>query len=135
MFTIRTRFKVKSIVSSQFIITENMTQATRTRIFFNIFLAVSLVPIVTSKTTCRLEDIKQSDGSFVVPSTCSKLALGGAEMGDDGVVSLAAALSVGGLSLNEVHVPTTKMGPRGAKALASYLVSAGSTNSLRILNM
>lgn len=38
-------------------------------------------------------------------------------------------------NLVEVHLPTTKMGPAGAKALANFLTTTGSGSSLRILNV
>lgn len=70
-----------------------------------------------------------------MPASCTKLALGGEKLGDDGVVALAESLVKGEHRLAELHVPTTGLGPTGAAALATYLSKAGSGSSLRILNM
>jgi len=97
------------------------------------FLSSSAV--AGGKATCRFEDV-QVEGQFIVPPTCTKLALGGSKLGDAGVVALAAALTESSSGrLVELHLPDTGMGPDGAAAVALYLSRAGSGNSLRILNL
>jgi hypothetical protein len=108
-------------------------------------IAVILVSLNISKANfknCRIEDIQKDLATFefLVPNECVKLAIGGAKLGDEGTVALMAALEKsyagGGLrSLVELGLPTTGMGPKGARATARFVISTGLQSPIRILNM
>lgn len=113
--------------------------AKKISIIFLLFASSKLFVAHAAKS-CRLNDIRPNGIDFIVPAECTKLALGGENLGDDGVIALSNALTKttlnGGLNnLIEVHLPTTKMGPNGAKALAKFLTTTGSGSSLKILNL
>jgi hypothetical protein len=116
-----------------------MTVNTFSRIVILLCLG-HLVVFVGAAKSCRLNDIRPNGVDFVVPPECTKLALGGEPLGDEGVVELSKALTkttqANGLkNLVEVHLPTTNMGPKGARALANFLSATGSASSLRLLNV
>lgn len=82
---------------------------------------------------------QKSMPSFSIPNGCTKLALGGENLGDEGVVELSKALTLAAREgrlkdLRDINMPTTKCGPRGAAELAAFL-SDGHVNQVRHLNL
>ena len=93
-----------------------------------LMLLLFWLPIATAQQRCRLQQVRQPDGSYRILG-CDELLLFGERIGDNGAVQLAKALATDN-RLRLLDLWSNGIGPLGAAALADALAANSKLDKL-----